>query len=357
MSRVVRNVGIMDAAPVQDMYGEFLSGEFIVTNLGFARDDPERANWALQTMLSRNLSALAVRNVYGVPLSKATLEANRASGTPLILYEGAYHEQVVFQALNLIQRDSDECDKGRRIDGLIADRSEADVRAALFGIAGATGATLQCSAFRLSGRDDCSLYAILDELSNELASFKRAWDCVETVSICRYHDVLLAFVSYSYPPVGGISHSESDLIARFGSRIAFSCGFSEEVPLGEGDLAIRQALAALDQACEEGTAVVRWADLGCRAFQVAARADALLQRTCALHRRALEAYDDANSAGLCVTARAFANAFGDVRATAQALYQHPNTVRYRLKKIKAALGMPEVSDRELARFLVLVFLV
>ena len=56
------------------------------------------------------------------------------------------------------------------------------------------------------------------------------------------------------------------------------------------------------------------------------------------------------------TARALADALGDVKAAADSLFQHPNTIRYRLKKIKAVLNLEYASDKELVAFLILTFL-
>ena len=49
-------------------------------------------------------------------------------------------------------------------------------------------------------------------------------------------------------------------------------------------------------------------------------------------------------------------AYGDLRLAAEALHQHPNTVRYRLRKAKDVLGMPDSPDREFAFLLGLVYL-
>ena len=62
---------------------------------------------------------------------------------------------------------------------------------------------------------------------------------------------------------------------------------------------------------------------------------------------------DANS---MKTAQTYANLHGDIGAVAEKLCQHPNTIRYRLKKIKDLLGLADISDRELASFLTVVFL-
>ena len=43
--------------------------------------------------------------------------------------------------------------------------------------------------------------------------------------------------------------------------------------------------------------------------------------------------------------------------TAEMLFQHPNTVRYRLKKIKEVLAVQDATDRELAALLTLAYLV
>lgn len=54
LQRKVWNVGIMDAAMGDDAYADYRPGEFILTNLGFARDDPALADESLCAMVSRD---------------------------------------------------------------------------------------------------------------------------------------------------------------------------------------------------------------------------------------------------------------------------------------------------------------
>ena len=67
-------------------------------------------------------------------------------------------------------------------------------------------------------------------------------------------------------------------------------------------------------------------------------------------------HDEAHDGSLLETARALADSCGDVRAAAEALFQHPNTVRYRMRRMREVLDLPDATDRELARFLMLAFL-
>ena len=133
-------------------------------------------------------------------------------------------------------------------------------------------------------------------------------------------------------------------------------GVGEETPLSDGDMSVREALAALKTAQVEGDRVVCWADLHHDAFRAAANEGRLFWRTAALHRALLEEHDDLHGTELAATAEAVARAYGDLRLAAEALHQHPNTVRYRLRKAKDVLGMPDSPDREFAFLLGLVYL-
>ena len=145
-AREVRNVGILDLAPDEQAYADYLPGEFIASNLGFARDDAALAEASLLALIRRNVAAVAVKNVYHPHLSEAVRSASTALGVPLYLYEGAYHEVLAYQALDLIRRDGEESDKGRMVDALLAAHDSQGTRTRLYQLTGAMGATLQCLA-------------------------------------------------------------------------------------------------------------------------------------------------------------------------------------------------------------------
>ncbi|MFR8830753.1 MAG: helix-turn-helix domain-containing protein, partial [Eggerthella lenta] len=273
------------------------------------------------------------------------------------LYDGGYHEVVAYQALDLIRRDSEQSDKGRIMDGLLSGHDPHAARAALYELAGATGSTVQCIAASPKADDECSLYAMLDAMTVVLAEFKRDGDdVVEAVFAFRYHGALLALVSYAQPPAGVRTRSESDLTMRLLAAGQVHLGVGEETPLSDGDMSVREALAALKTAQVEGDRVACWADLHHDAFRAAANEGRLFWRTAALHRALLEEHDDLHGTELAATAEAVARAYGDLRLAAEALHQHPNTVRYRLRKAKDVLGMPDSPDREFAFLLGLVYL-
>lgn len=356
LQRKVWNVGIMDATPSEDAYSEYKPGELILTNLGFAHDDPQAANRSLCAMVSRDLAALAIRNTYGLPISDAAVDASNASGTPLIVYEGEYFEQIIFQGMKLLERDKVDSDIARLIDGLLQSRTPESIREVFYDAIKASGSTVQCAVLQPTGGDEASLYAQIDELVEVANSIKKDWERVETANVFRYHDCAIVLVTYNRPPAAFGIQTESEFMQLLRPHGRLVGGISEELPLGEGDLAVREAFAALAGAKPGKEPIVRWAGMGVTAFRKAAQSDRLISSTCDLYRQMLQDQDDKSDSDLLGTAKAFAEACGDVRATADALFQHPNTVRYRLRKLKSVLNMEGSSDRELARFLMLVFL-
>jgi len=66
----------------------------------------------------------------------------------------------------------------------------------------------------------------------------------------------------------------------------------------------------------------------------------------------LFAYDEEHGTNLVATLRAWLDAFGDVATAAAALYVHPNTFRYRLRRL-AEVGGLDLTDPE-ARFAVML---
>lgn len=110
--REVHNVGILDCAPDKDGgYESYIPGEFIVTNLGFAHDDPELSERSLLVLIARGVSGIALKKAYRPIVSDRVRAASEAAGVPMYLYDGGYHEVVAYQALDLIRRDGEQSDR------------------------------------------------------------------------------------------------------------------------------------------------------------------------------------------------------------------------------------------------------
>lgn len=353
--REVVGVGTLDHEPFTGAYDQFSPGEFVFTTLGLAAMHPDLAEEALLSLIERDVAAVAVKPVVLKELPARVAAASAERGVPVFFYEGRYMERVIADLMNLLDDDAAEWERNHLIDLILAPSDEQAVRATFFTIAGVTGATIQCLAIQAVTDDDASLRALQRVVEGVLAAYGERWGDVERTFVCRYRSMLLGFVSFKRPPLKAVAISDADLAKCIATAGPLLCGISQEVPLGEGDIAVRQALAALRTAQKEG-GIVRWTVLRFDAFRAAAGSDRLYARSADLMRSLLFDYDAEHDSDLGATAEAFAASFGEVSRTAEVLFQHPNTVRYRLRKIKDVLGMQDATDRELAALLQLVYL-
>lgn len=351
--RRVINCGTLDYEPFFDDYSVFVPGEFIFTTLGFAKADPVLAEEAILRIMERGIAALAIKPVALTEVMERVARASESSGVPIFFYDGRYMERIITEAMNLIDHDAEASKQVALVDSLLAPSDGSAVRNLIFQISNATGAALQCIAATPQSADDASLHALKGQLSGLLEGYAERFADVEGCSVMAYRNVILGFISFSRTPQTTITITGADLSQLADQLKGTHCGFSQELPLDEGDLCIRQALAALETAQLEDAPSIRWSALRLDAFHAAAATDRLFFRTSQLIYELLEGYDRAHGSDLLATAEAYASAFGDVKATADALYQHPNTIRYRIKKVKEATGSAFLTDKEMATVLIM----
>lgn len=331
-----------------------MPGEFILTNLGFCYNDPELSDASLIAMIERRVAAIAVKNVYSPCFTEAVVEASRRFGVPVYLYSGAYHERVAYQSLDLLQKDLAASDKSDSIDAMLGGMTRDHIRHEIHKLANLTGAVMRCVAISAEKDSRCSLYAIQDTLNDFLVTFCCDNDEVEAATAFCYHDALLVFVSYRFERDDG-SLGEGLRRAINGVGVTH-VGIGDLVPLGEADVSIRQAVTLLAEAHVRNVRELRWRDLAMGAFSFAANANPLFARTVRDFREVLEEHDRVRGSELVETARFFTREFGSVADAAKLMHQHPNTVRYRLKRVRTLLNMEDANERELLAFLSLLFL-
>jgi len=171
---------------------------------------------------------------------------------------------------------------------------------------------------------------------------------------------LVGDVTYGLVPVARDGDGEqravriaTDFLDRVGDRVRAVIGVG---PVAQDTAGLADARAAADRALRvlragsgSGLRVARLADVHVEALVlelrdlVAARGD---RPTGPVAR--LLAYDEQHNTKMVETLRAWLDAFGDVIAAAAAVYVHPNTFRYRLRRL-AEVGGIDLTDPE-ARF-------
>lgn len=202
-------------------------------------------------------------------------------------------------------------------------------------------------------RDDAGVATELQRVSDGLAMHL-------TAVHPRAASALVGDVAYGLVPVEGEGDGEqwavsmaTEFVDRVGERVPAVVAIG---PVAEDVAALAGARASADRALRvlraeprTGRRVARLADVQVEALLlelrdlVAARGD---RPTGPVAR--LFDYDRQHNTNLVETLRAWLDSFGDVNAAANAVYVHPNTFRYRLRRL-AEVAQLDLSDPE-ARF-------
>lgn len=362
--RVIHNVGILDCPPDYNGYTNYFPGELILTNLGFANGDDEVSEKSLIALIDRHVAGIAVKTVYNPSISEAVREESTREGVPVYVYDGAYHEVVAYQALDLIQKDAHDLDKTGQVEALLYPRKPQDVCASLLEICGATGAEVQFVAALAAGDDGFSTLCAISSIQHACERIEGRFADVTKAGVFRYGEHVMCVLSFlgEKPAEVASGRANNGRVALDAMRQAvlsegpFFCGVSERLELSKGDICLREALGACNRAVELGEHWLSWDMLGQEAFRLAARGDALFGRAADTLVSRIAAYDEQNGTELMDTLRAFLACGGEVSATAERLYQHPNTIRYRLRKVKALVGDATLTDRRLLVVVSLMFL-
>ena len=293
--------------------------------------------------MNQGIAGLLVKTAYFSELPPTVVEMANTLGTPLFLFDETYIEEVILEVTELIRGKRHFAGYEQELDALMRGEltpEQARERAARIDPAG-EGAYRVCALYpkeRMPGLED-RLYALL---TGDAALSHR---CV--VMEWRRMMLMLFRLDAGAGDAGaGDAAAVQDvegMLARAGvDRARLSVGMSrareERQALG---VSLSEAVYAARAARLEDRPLMRAQELGLYAWLFPMSGNAFVCEQCRRSMARIREYDAQNHASLEHTARVYVQLHMEVAAAAKALYQHPNTVRYRLGKIQRLMDMED----------------
>lgn len=337
--RMVKNVAILDYEPIQGRYDVFRKDEFILTSMVFAHDNPQLGKHALEELLKREVSGIAIKDVFYQKLDQEFIELANLYHCALFIYRDIYMEEVILAIKNLLVEDLQYLQHAQIIQQILDEPQNSE--SLLKTLYPLFFQQFVCIAW---ASDTPLSYVRLHEIQDRFSS-------VAGCFITRYQDVILTFISMDELT----SKDAYNLMKRLlPADIATSpCGISECVELKEGSYALKEALHCLKYADKSSCF---YEDLNEEALFAQISNNWFMRRYYEHHMRELMSKDKGNQMPLMETIREFVNAHGDIKKCGEVLYQHPNTVRYRLQKVKTLMKKEDMDDKRFYEYLYLLIL-
>lgn len=347
LDRPVREVAVMDAEPLTGDYQVFVPGDAVFTSLGFSGGRADVIDKALCALLQRDIACVFLKDTFPYTPSEAVVAESRRRCIPLYRYGSGLIEQIISEARALIAEDAHE-DRLERVVRALMDTPDGEgARRTLREVLPGEGGFVQAVMLSLGEGDKLVVSAFKSHLSAVLEG-------IPARLIARFEEGIMVLLS-GPDEQHLLSEGESGvLVAGFGSRT--HVGLSEVLPSDLAPTALAEARAACRQAEADGATEKSWMRMGRAAFRAVAASSVLGQRACAAGLGWLAAWDEAHKGDLTKSMGAYVDCGGDINRTAEALCQHPNSVRNRLAHAREALSMGDATDKEFFAYLSMLYL-
>lgn len=324
------NVAMLDYEPLEKRYDVFIKNEFVVTSLLFGKDNIDLINEAIIALAKRGISAIAIKKLYDFELDKKTIDMLNQSQTTLILYQDVYMEEIIGSVKHLLYKDSDETKYENWINQLIQcqtiDENTQNITNELIRN---DWKNIRCHLIESENKNDSILTALhqmrksLQNKDVQVYKYQNNYLIIEEVKEESFH-LQIAYNHYAVSDI--LNHDE----------LCF---------------ALKQVLQAMDYAKKQHLKKVHYANMKSEIFTYAVKENWLIQHYCNKQIETLLYHDEVYGTNLMETLMCYIQCHGDVKQCGNLLYQHPNTIRYRISKIKDLFYLNELEEKAVYEYL------
>lgn len=338
LERTVTEAVLFEYDPSSVQLPDFYRGDLVVTTLAYARGDAKLVAHSLQALMNQGIAGLMVKTAYFSELPQAVITLANRLGTPVFLFDDTYIEEVILQVTDLIRGKRHFAGFEQDVDALMrGDLTEEQTRERARRID-----PLGQSSYRIYAVSPKERIITLDD--KLYALMETDADAAHRCTFIEWRRMMLALCREE----DGLSAQEA--LTRFGDLLTRAGVDRQSVVIGQSDL--REARAQMGASLCEAVYAARAAKL-CGKAELAAHELGLYAYlfpmsenpfVCDRCRRVLSAireYDAQNHTNLEQTALVYVKENMEIAAAAKVLFQHPNTVRYRLSKIQRIIGMED----------------
>ena len=338
LERTVTEAVLFEYDPSRVQLPDFYRGDLVVTTLAYARGDAKLVAHSLQALMNQGIAGLMVKTAYFSELPQAVITLANRLGTPVFLFDDTYIEEVILQVTDLIRGKRHFAGYEQDVDALMrGDLTEEQTRERARRID-----PLGQSSYRIYAVSPKERIITLDD--KLYALMETDADAAHRCTFIEWRRMMLALCREE----DGLSAQEA--LTRFGDLLTRAGVDRQSVVIGQSDL--REARAQMGASLCEAVYAARAAklcgkaglaahELGLYAYLFPMSENPFVCDRCRRVLSAIREYDAQNHTNLEQTALVYVKENMEIAAAAKVLFQHPNTVRYRLSKIQRIIGMED----------------
>lgn len=354
LNNKVTSAGFLEWEQDTQITKSFDKGEFVLTTLASIKDDAVAIDRSLKLLINNHVSAIAIKDIYFTDLPDAIKDYSNEHGVPIMFFTDIYIDEILYaiknETLNSLYTSFNEIVldtliSNDNLDVLEKENLLRKINPFFY------SATIMC-AF-ISNRTDTSSISqdALDLYNNVLLD--NGLDIPDSIEGA---DIIYSFVAYKRGIIliATINSTDSDIVDQFKTTLIST--FSSNAALSNTHIGISRAITGVD---DIGTMLIdaifantsgilddrNIAEISTAPFDHIIFKDRYLLGPNLYYEEMLDKLSETSSqrSPLLETLITLVNCNGNVDIAAQKMFQHKNTIRYRMNKLKAVFA----ADNEL----------
>lgn len=331
----INKIGILDHELIEGVSGMFRYGDFVLTTFTPIRSNMLAIEKCIRDLIACKVSALAIKSIYIKDLPQEIIDLADQAGFPILLFEAdVYFEDIIEDLMKGMQsRDHIEILEAK-IDTLFKTQLKPDLVAELCRDLNPHFKSCHQVLYLKEKR------YIGSEINIAMAErYRRSRKQLPSHSVFKYKKGLFIILTYD----SDVAHKSLDRDQIFKvlnlDKEAYYMGSARGL-IETFDNSLREAYYAC-KVCEiENTSELRYDEIGVYQLLMPHN-DVWMKKYVSTILTPIKSYDDGK---LIETARIYIKNKGDIVKTAEDLYQHKNTIRYRITKMKDLLKVHADGD-------------
>ena len=342
----IRNANILDWESGEALDETFSPGDFVVTSLAPYRDAPEIADLIVEALIEKNIAALAIKDIYFSNVPEYISELADKRRIPIFMFTEASTADVIHalkSEMSFFEINQSTTRRMREI--LYQTIDEADIDILAREINPFFTNNLIC-AFGIPF-DFESKEMILEQMATDYQNHLNAISVDPEVSYSiLFFSVGICIIYTDQRSKRDLREGLRSLVEQFAVDLEdFAIGFSDQMRrLSDIGLAAKQAIYASADAYMNHMDLQNYSDMGITRVLCPLRGDYWMRSYYEDMLDRISDYDEKHDAHLFETIKDYIHSDGDINAAAEISFQHPNTIRYRIKKAQEILGITNAMD-------------
>lgn len=337
LSNELSNVVILEYESINQNFNDFYEGDFVLTSLFFAKDHPELIPYAFSNLMNRKVSGIAIKTVFFHDIPESMKELSNQLHIPIFTFHDTYMEDLIICANDLLKSKQEYLVYEGKIKSLIQTTPPPYLVSSV-----ANEINPRFSQYLISTymtHIDPNNHAFLTSFFNNLLYKRYKAFTNPQYSFIKYQNGLLLLYN---SPTSDINLSTllPSILSSVGlSMDDFIIGISDVFHnLEDFHLMIKQSIYANKIGKLTKDKSFHYRNIGIYQYILPLLDDQNLMNHYNLLIATIKEYDSKYTSNLLDTLIEYVHNNGEITKTAKALYQHPNTIRYRLQRTKELLS-------------------